>query len=151
MDLPAPVRQAVATILIGVDAASFAALRLVSRAWRDAADQAAQLLTVRVAADSLADDIPAVITTLRGYASRFSNVQAMFVYLWSGSNMRPSVTHELASGRTRNAHGRQLSVRGLVWSYMLEVTMRAVSRHRNAAQAGAVQLSLSLLVTIHMD
>ena len=128
MDLPAPARRAVAGILISAHPATFAALSLVSRAWQDAADPATQLLTVRIAAAPLADELAAVIRTLRGYESRFPNVQAMFVYPRGGGNMRPSVTHELASGRTRDAHGRQPDMPGVVWSDMLEITIRAVSR-----------------------
>ncbi len=136
MDLPAPVQRAVAGILISAHPATFAALRLVSRAWQDAADQATQLLTVRVAAAPLAAELAAVVKTLRAYESRFSNVQAMFVYRWGGGNMRPSATHELASGRTRTAHGRQRDVPGMVWSDMLEITMRMVSRQNRVRRPG---------------
>ena len=127
MDLPETARRAVAGILISAHPATFAALRLVSRAWQDAADQATQLLTVRIATGPLAGELPAVIRTLRGFNGRLSNVQAMFVYRVGGGNMRPSATRELASGRTLTARGRQPNVPGMVWSDMLEITMRMVS------------------------
>ena len=66
MDLPAPARRAVAGILISAHPATFAALRLVSRAWADAADQATQSLTVRVAAEPVVDELLAAVRTLRG-------------------------------------------------------------------------------------
>ena len=78
MDLPAPAQRAVASMLINAHPATFAALRLVSRAWQDAADQSTQQLTVRVAAEPLADELAAVVKTLRSYGNRFSNVQVQF-------------------------------------------------------------------------
>ena len=59
------------------------------------------------------------------------------MFQWGGGNMRPSATHELASGRTRTAHGRQPDVPGMVWSDILEITMRTVS-HKIAPDARAV-------------
>lgn len=47
MEVPAPVREAIARILIKADPATYAALRLVSHGWKDAADQAVRMLSPR--------------------------------------------------------------------------------------------------------
>lgn len=65
---------------------------------------------------------------LRGVKGRFTKLQEVFVSLQGPGNMRPSVTHELASGQNRSAHGRQLFVQGAVWADMLNITICAVSR-----------------------
>ena len=121
MDLPPPVREAVARSIKDADPDTFAALRLVSRAWQDAADQSARRVRIRVPADASQEDLPAVAKLLRGLSGRFSRLQEVHVSD-SDRNLRPSVTHNLTSST-----GRQLSVPGAVWADMLDVSLSAVS------------------------
>ena len=123
MDFPAPVREAV---LKHSDPETVAALRLVSRSWQDAADQIERRITIRVAADPPPDELPAIAKLLRNLGGRYRKVQEVTVML-SGGDVRPSVTHALASA---GACGQQLSVPGAVFADMLEPTLRAVSRAR---------------------
>jgi len=131
-----PHYENIASHLIGSDSASFAALRLVSRGWKRAADQATRLLTIRVHAEALDEELPAAAAALRSYSypGRFYKAEALYVCQWGGADMRPSMTHELAAGRTANAHGWHLVVPGMVWSDMLEISMRAVSRESASLQ-----------------
>ena len=121
MDLPAPVREAVARSLAEADLDTFAALRLVSRGWQDAADQATRRVRIRVSADTAQTDLPAVAKLLRGLGDRFSRLQEVYVSD-SDRDLRPSVTHNFAT----DTEGRQLSVPGAVWGDMLGASLSAV-------------------------
>ena len=66
--LPDSNLENIAGSLLSADPASFAALRLVSHAWKRAADHATRLLTCRVHAESLAEELPTVAKALRSYS-----------------------------------------------------------------------------------
>ena len=125
-DFPAPVREAVARSIKDADPHTFAALRLVSRGWQDAADQAVRRLRIRVPADTSQADIPALAKLLRGLGGRFARLRQVHVSD-SDCELRPSVTHSVSTGSA----GRQLSVPGAIWADMLQVSLSAVSPLRS--------------------
>ena len=124
MDLLTPVREAITSSTKDAGLDNLAALRLVARGLRNAADQDARRLRIRVPADAVQADLPAVATLLCGLSGCFARLQEVHVSD-SERDMRLSVTHNLISTCVSGSIFPVLP--GAVWADMLPVSIRAVS------------------------